>query len=90
MRASTASREAVPLGQHHVEDHRVVVGGPGLKHGGIAVARHVHGVALLAQPLGQHVSGGGFVFNEQDAHSKTLASGRERCADHSGHRMNTP
>jgi len=36
------------------------------------------------------VSGGGFVFDEEDAYSKTFANGSDGWADHSGHGMNTP
>ena len=53
-----ADGEAVAHRQHDVEDHRVVVGGADLEDGGVAVAGDVHGVGLLAQPFGQHMSCG--------------------------------
>ena len=45
---------------------------PALPVGGVAVRGHVHGVGLLAQPLGQHMSCRRFVFDQEDAHSKKL------------------
>jgi len=77
-----ADGEAVAPGQHDVEDQRVVVGGAGLEDRGVAVAGDVHGVRLLAQPLGQHVGRGRLVFDQEDTHGKNSTSGRSSSPVH--------
>jgi hypothetical protein len=63
--------EAVAIGQHDVEDERVVrvLGGepaPVLDRRG-----EVHGVALLPQPALQEPSEPGVIFEQQNAHGRT-------------------
>ena len=54
--------------KHHVQNDRVVVVGRRLEERRLAVRGDVHGVRLLAQPLGQHSRGVRFVFHQQQAH----------------------
>ena len=63
--------------QHHVEDHRVVVGGRRLKDGAVAVGRHVDGVGLLAQPFGQHMRGVRLVLDQEHPHGWADHSARQ-------------
>ena len=63
-----AHRESILHRKHDVEDQGVVVDRFDLEHGALPVGRQIDRVGLLAQSLGEHVSRGGFVFDQQDAH----------------------
>ena len=56
------------LGQHHVEHDGVVVVTFGVEKAVLAVGGGVHGVAFLAQRLGEAAEQVGFVFDNQDSH----------------------
>ena len=55
-------------GQHAIEDDRVIVPGEGFIEAIETVFSGVHGVAFLAQRLGEAVQEVGFVFDEKQAH----------------------
>jgi len=59
---------AVHFRQHHVEDDGVVVVIFGLVKSVLAVGRGVHGVAFLAQRLGEAAEQVWLVFDNQDSH----------------------
>ena len=54
--------------QHEVEDDQVVLVDRGLVERLFAVARHIHGVGLLAQALGDEGRHARFVFHQQNPH----------------------
>src|SRR5262249_43943421 len=70
-----ADLEAVLERQHDVEDHQVVIVDARLINSGLAVRRHVYGIALLAQPLRQHLRRVRLVFNQQNPHSQIPDAG---------------
>ena len=67
-----ADGEAVLHRQHDVEDDGIVVGRPGLEQCRLAVGGHVDGVGLLAKAFRQHKGGARLVFDQEDAHGKSL------------------
>ena len=63
-----ADREAVAARQHHVEDDRVVVPHRAPAAAGVAVDRHVDGVALVAQPALQRPDELRVVLDDEQPH----------------------
>jgi hypothetical protein len=76
-----ADGEAVFDRQHHVEDDGIVVGRARAEEGRLAIGGHINGVRLLAQTLRQHTRGARLVFDQKNAHGKSLHHARHvvRC-----------
>ena len=70
--AARSSRQtACPFlsGQHHVEDHQIIVIDGGLVKRALAIGGDIHRVGLLAQSFRDKSGNTAFVFHQQDAHS---------------------
>jgi hypothetical protein len=63
-----ADGEPVLDRQHDVENDRVVLGNRRGVDRARTVGGHIDRVGLLAQALGEHVGGLGFVLDEEDPH----------------------
>ena len=61
----TTDGEAIPLRQHHVEDHRVVRIDSGLIDGRVSIGCHVHRVRMLAETTSDDVREQLIVFDEK-------------------------
>ena len=64
-----ANRMPVLQGQHHVEDHQIIVVDGGLVKRALAIGGDIHGIGLLAQSFRDKSGDTAFVFHQQDTHS---------------------
>jgi hypothetical protein len=83
-----ADLEAVAVGQHHVQDDAVVVPHGCLRQRAVAVADHVDGVALVAQPTADGPRQLRVVLDEQQPH--VAPCGQRRRNDTSSARSSPP
>ena len=65
-----ANLEAIRRGNHHVENGEIVGVDGGLIQRILAGRGHVHGIGLLAQPLGHEISDSRIVFHQENAHGR--------------------
>ena len=68
------NREAVQLGEHHVQKHHVVNAGQGVVQAGFPVVPHVRGVSVQLQKVLQGRGKPCLVFNYQYTHSASFHS----------------
>jgi hypothetical protein len=64
--------EPVDARQHDVEHHRVVLGDGCVVERLLAASRHVDGIRLLPQALGEHLRGTRLIFDQQHPHEADL------------------
>lgn len=61
-------RIAIQAGQHHIEDHQIVIPVDSCMQPVDTVVSDVHGVSAFTQPLGQVVGGALLIFDKQKFH----------------------
>jgi len=70
---ASADFHPVDAGDHHVEDHRVVLVVVQVLERGAAVCRAVDRVAVLAQSAREHGGEAGVVFHDEEAHAAIVS-----------------
>jgi hypothetical protein len=61
---------SIHAGQHHIEQHCIVIVNVRLVEAVLARFSGIHGVAFLAQALGEVAKQTGLVFNDQNSHRR--------------------